>query len=307
MQTGINRAIISIKKITTHQYFPILVLLAINLCIGIFVVGGYGESWDEANNKTYGEQSLEAYSWWVNKDVELGDYMGPTNQRFRGAAFPMLASLFVSGMKSINTDWFSSDLWHLASFLCYQLGVFFFYMICLRYVNTWAAFGSTLLLVTQPLLWGHAFINSKDIPLMVFFLGSIALGLKMVDSFLPSQAPNMAVGKERSMDKGNLRRLVMQDWGSANSLSRRALVFIAGLQIAILLTSRFIRDFFVINITNAYYADPSSFLGSTFYRLASNKDSVPLEAYINKGMLLHGRITTFVIIILFIPILMLFI
>jgi len=305
MQTGFNRAIISVKKIISHRYFPVLVILAINLCIGIFVVDRYGESWDEANNKLYGEQSLEAYSWWVNKDIELSDYLGPTNQRYRGAAFPMLANLFVSGIKSINTDWFSSDLWHFASFLCYQLGVFFFYMICLRYLNTWAAFGSTLLLVTQPLLWGHAFINSKDIPLMVFFLGSVALGLKMVDSFLPSQTQNLAVGKERIVGKENLRRLLMQDWGSAKSRSRKALVFFTGLQIAILLTSRFIQGLIVISITNAYYAGPSSFLGSVFYRLASNKDSVPLEAYINKGMFLHGRIAAVVIIILFILILIL--
>lgn len=306
MPTGLQQAVTKAKKIISNQYFPILVLLGISLCIGIFVVDGYGESWDEANNKIYGEQSLEAYSWWANKELELGDYLGPTNQRYRGAAFPMLASLFVSGMKSIHAGWFSIDLWHLASYLCFLFGVFFFYMICLRFVNTWAAFGAALLLVTQPLLWGHAFINSKDIPLMVFFLGSIALGLKIVDSFFPSQVQELAVGKERLVGKGNLRQLVKQDWRCAHSLNRKALVLFAGLQIAILLSWRFVRTLLIRFITNSYNAETTSLLGSIFSRLASNKDSVPLEDYISKGMLLYERVSIVIILILFIPSLTLF-
>jgi hypothetical protein len=39
-----------------------------------------------------------------------------------------------------------------------------------------------IIFTTQPLLWGHAFINPKDIPFMFFFTCSVLLGFKMVDS-----------------------------------------------------------------------------------------------------------------------------
>ncbi len=45
-----------------------------------------------------------------------------------------------------------------------------------------AAFGATLLFITQPLFWGHAFINPKDIPLFSLFLLSVYLGMRMHDS-----------------------------------------------------------------------------------------------------------------------------
>jgi hypothetical protein len=46
-----------------------------------------------------------------------------------------------------------------------------------------AAFGATVLFITQPLLWGHAFINPKDTPFMALFTVTIYLGLHMVDSW----------------------------------------------------------------------------------------------------------------------------
>jgi hypothetical protein len=67
------------------------------------------------------------------------------------------------------------------NFLTFQLGLYFLYRLAKRVMSGWAAFATVLLFATQPLLWGHAFINPKDIPFMVFFLGSVELGLSMVD------------------------------------------------------------------------------------------------------------------------------
>ncbi|MCJ7511717.1 MAG: hypothetical protein MUO23_01950, partial [Anaerolineales bacterium] len=43
------------------------------------------------------------------------------------------------------------------------------------------AWMATALLATQPLLFGHAFINQKDTPFMAFFLVSVAVGLEAAD------------------------------------------------------------------------------------------------------------------------------
>ena len=290
---------IILRKISTHRFFPILVFIAINICVGVWIVGDYGESWDEANNKIYGEQSLEAYSWWLNKDLELGDYLGPTNQRFRGPVYPMLATLFVSWMQAIHKDWFSFDLWHYASFLCFQLGVFFIYMICIRYMKPLAALGAALLFVTQPLLWGHAFINSKDIPLMVFFLGSITMGLAMVDAY--QRVPKQHHGNQEKPYnfRKNLRIQVIQDWRVARSFAQKTLVFLTGLLAVIFLTKRFVQRLVVVIITKSYNADPTSFWGTLFSRLAVEARTVPLEAYLRKGIILSERMMLSTTIILF--------
>jgi hypothetical protein len=58
-----------------------------------------------------------------------------------------------------------------------------FYRLCTRWLGTAAAIGATLLLGTQPVIWGHAFISPKDIPFLAFFVLTLHLGLGMVDTF----------------------------------------------------------------------------------------------------------------------------
>jgi hypothetical protein len=52
-------------------------------------------------------------------------------------------------------------------------------------MNETAAFGATFLFAAQPVLWGHAFINPKDIPFLTFFLMTLLLGFRMADNLQP--------------------------------------------------------------------------------------------------------------------------
>lgn len=47
-----------------------------------------------------------------------------------------------------------------------------------------AAFATAVLFSTQPLLWGHTFINPKDPPFLTLFLPSVCLGFEMVDKLV---------------------------------------------------------------------------------------------------------------------------
>lgn len=62
---------------------------------------------------------------------------------------------------------------HLACYMLYCFGVFIFYitLLKLRFKPIWA-FAGVLMLVISPRVYGHAFINSKDVPLMVFYIFS---------------------------------------------------------------------------------------------------------------------------------------
>src|SRR4030042_924662 len=77
---------------------------------------------------------------------------------------------------------FINTLRHLVNFIPFQVGVLFLDALCLRWMSSWAAFGATLLFSTQPVLFGHAWINPKDIPFTVFFLAALYFGFKMVDA-----------------------------------------------------------------------------------------------------------------------------
>jgi hypothetical protein len=160
------------KSQITNPYIPLLILLLINLIAGLLTVRDYGASWDDPKRYIYATNALKAY---------LGQ--GLTQDDDKGPFYVMVARAGTEVITHISKGWQIMEAWHLMHFLSFQLGVISFYIICLRFANRTAAFGATALFSTQPLIWGHAFINSKDIPFMAFFLGSVAVGLGMVDFF----------------------------------------------------------------------------------------------------------------------------
>ena len=281
----------SLKKLfLSRPQLAVILLICVNLVIGIAVVGDYSESWDEANNKIYAEQSLGAYSWLWDKSVDLERHLGPTNQRYRGPAYPVLATLLVSLLQRVNQEWAAIDLWHFSSFLAFQLGLLFFYSLCRRVIGNWAAFGATVLFSSQPLLWGHAFVNSKDIPFMVFTLGSIALGFKMVAVSLTRPASTV-VPEASSLDPHvPLAESVSQDWKSASKVSKKAFVGLTGLLVILLFIARTIEEIVTFIVIQVYRAGPSSFLRLVVSQFAQNLEALQPEQYVHKSVVLYRRI-----------------
>jgi len=101
-----------------------------------------------------------------------------------GPAFMMFTTILKKAGKQIFPAAQSVDIQHFVYFVTFLLGMWAFYQLAARWMSQKAAFGATLLFITQPLFWGHAFINPKDIPLLSLFLLSVYLGLKMYDSIL---------------------------------------------------------------------------------------------------------------------------
>jgi hypothetical protein len=154
------------------------VLLIALVVLGIAVTRQYGESWDELQFFKYADHALGAYSTWPREgSVPL---TGNTYDNY-GPAYVMLVALISRGL-SLVVPWITSDLRHAVYFMTYAVGILAFNKLCERWLSRGAAFGATLLFATQPLFWGHAFISPKDIPFLSFFLISLLLGLRMVDS-----------------------------------------------------------------------------------------------------------------------------
>ncbi|MCK4899886.1 MAG: hypothetical protein KAS38_13960, partial [Anaerolineales bacterium] len=158
----------------------------------------------------------------------------------------------------------------------------------------WVAFGTTLLFVTQPLLWGHAFINPKDIPFMSFFLGSVALGLLMYDSFSNAERnPTNQHDRDSGADE-LLSSTLTHDWKSQKRKIRLIALLIIGLVVGVLLglllANFYIRSSIANLIHQSYHAEPASPLGRLFSTLAENKADLPVENYIQKGLKLYQRL-----------------
>ena len=171
------------------RQYPILILLIINIVIGLLTFRNYGLSWDEPLFYDYAHSLGYAYSpkEWFSGNFDLENAFGSSGSDHanRGPAYILLAQPVVSVLESFKLD--NASAWHLVNFLTFQFGVYLFYRLSKRWVKESAALAATALFAWQPLLWGHAFINPKDPPFLVFFLGAVCFGLEMVDALHTSQ------------------------------------------------------------------------------------------------------------------------
>ncbi len=169
---------------------PILFLLLACLLLGAFTFRAYGLAWDEPLFYKYADALGYAYTPanWFSGHFDLNQSYGPSgsDHKNRGPAYLLLARQAVYLLEKLNLD--PPSAWHLVNFLTFLLGVYFVYRLAARFVRPWAALGASALFAFQPLLWGHAFINPKDIPFLTFFAGSLHFGFEMADA-LARRAP----------------------------------------------------------------------------------------------------------------------
>jgi hypothetical protein len=160
-----------------ERIFLLLWFLAC-LAIGTAIVHDYGMSIDEPNNQRYAVDTWNAYPSVFGTRYEpeyRSSYDG------HGPAFITLAGIFVKIMQRVVPGAFTPDLWHFSYFIAFLLSGLCLYWLARHWFGVWASWGILLLFSSQPLLWGHAFINPKDIPFMAFFIASITAGFAMVD------------------------------------------------------------------------------------------------------------------------------
>jgi hypothetical protein len=171
------------------QNLPLTILLTLSLIIAILTLNDYGESWDEFKLYRYAADSLEAYSMWPQHGT-----IPVTGDRFEnyGPAFVMFASIVIRAVTRIFPGVQVVDIQHLVYFISFLVGVWAFYQLSVRWMTQTAAFGTSLLYMSQPLFWGHAFINPKDIPLLSLFLLTVYLGMRMHDSLFDPETDSVS-------------------------------------------------------------------------------------------------------------------
>lgn len=175
---------VSIAK-KNSKYLSIIVIVILMLIIGIINVPDYGRSTDEWLYKTYAQQVLEIVAGLRNATDTL------TNLRYYGPIFSVSSLILSRMIDAFIPTWDLAVALHFTYYLSFILGVVCLYLICLRFTGVFPSTVATLLFATQPVLFGHAFINPKDIPFMSFFILSMLLGFWASDAYKPDQRPKL--------------------------------------------------------------------------------------------------------------------
>jgi hypothetical protein len=174
------------------EYLPLILLLIAALIVGVFSAQDFGLSWDEPLFYGYADSIPYAYSIGARLDgsFNLEQAFGPSEDDHKnyGPAYLLIARPGALAFQSLGLD--RASAWHLINFIFFLIGAALFYSLCRRWIGQWPSLAATALFVTQPVLWGHAFINPKDMPFLVFFIASMALGLRMVDQWQGAFAHN---------------------------------------------------------------------------------------------------------------------
>ena len=267
-----------VNKILQHEYFFVLLLISINIIIGLLIVGDYGISSDEPLSWDFGTQALSEY-------IGRGEVVNVNFSHGGGFLIPAkIGSLFLS---FIFQNWLEPYLWHFVYFLTFQLSVFFLYLLTRKIIGIWAANANILLYVSQPLLWGHSFMNPKDAPFMALFLGTLVLGFNLSDNlrdFDWHKNDVMERDKERfSTDRKNQKHRKFVSKAVIVSVLISTYVFV-------LFRGEIIHGWLESLIASLYTADPSSQLGKIFNSLAPNAGRIAVENYINKTILIYDQV-----------------
>lgn len=278
------------QKLTGSNGLILVIMLAM-MFVGLLVVDDFGQSWDEDINYYNGERSIRKY-----RD---GNFLKDQNlDYYHGTFYFMIWSSASKFINSITPQWRDADGRHLINYLTFVIGVVALYLISKRTFGRNAAIFSALLFASQPLFFGHAFINQKDIPFMVFWMVTIFLGLQLGDTWSEVNRPGVRLATKKS-HRSFITSLV-EDWKSQSVGVRIAfLILIVSVFVFFvdLFSSRCILPLGRNIIIKAYSSESPSLLFKAFRTIAEDADKTSLSVYLQKldDLYFWARIPAFLI------------
>ncbi len=274
---------ISVKK----RNIPILLILILGLVLGFILFQHYGASWDEPEYYEYADRTLSAYSL---VDRLAGTYqwnntLGPADLRYYGPAFLIIGEGVHALLQVILPAARSIDLWHLTTYFSFLLGVFFFYKLAQRWTSTLAATLSTLLFASQPVIFGNAWLNPKDIPFMVFFMGAIYFGLVFSDH--SKRAFASLDGRHADTHASSSQKWQVK--AKSQKVARLICYVLMLSDVIFLIFSQNIRELISNRILAVNIQQPQNIFDQLFSYLAANRNQIQLQLYANKSTAIINR------------------
>lgn len=257
--------------------WPVAILLLTGILAGIWLGNDFGVSLDEEANVESGTQALLAYAG-------ADDYFWLPSQADHG---PIYFMAFVSTSQLIHSlapSWTLADGRHLTNYLMFLAGVLSFYLICLRLMSRPYAWMTTILYATQPLLFGHAFINQKDIPFLTLFLATVAAGLAWMDRLSTGSSASRVdpIGQTQA-PAPTRRERIKAEWGSLGKGAKSWLIafcILAGLLMLDVLVVHSIEHIGRELVVSAYNGTAPLPIQRLFDSIATDVSKTPLSLYL---------------------------
>jgi 4-amino-4-deoxy-L-arabinose transferase-like glycosyltransferase len=249
-------------------------LALIVLALAVFLSNDYGQGWDDSVEAFYGRTISSAYS-------SSPEYFNFEFQSYFGPGYQLIQYHLTEELSPFLPSWKTVHIRYLVNFIFFQFGVLSVYLLARRHLSQAGALLAAALFLSQPVIFGHAFINHKDGVFLSLFTTSMALGLAMADVFT-QDAPHEI--------KWNIPRPTMRpEWPSLISLlAPSLLLFLTLIDGALGFSKRLTLSL----VTDAYRGTSTPTLNALFNRLAENRNSIPLSSYIEKvsRLSLHAHI-----------------
>jgi len=253
---------------------PFLLLWAASILAECLLYNDFGLTWDEPLFYQYSDAVGYAYSIpeWRSGTFNLENAYGPSAEghKIYGAAY-LLAGRNVTRALQALTGINDAGMWHLTNFLAFEIGVLYLCRLCRRWMSSPAATAAALLYLTQPLLWGHAFINPKDMPFATLFILTVYAGFHMVDQCIELGVEAPAPRQVETLPQRNERLSTRL----AGALGLAA----GGLSVLLAAFGESWRTALGDLVRAGYYAPPGSTAGRWFASLASSRALFPVDYY----------------------------
>jgi len=265
----------------------LLIWLVVNLAVGLWIVRDYGLSYDEPHYFDYAEQSVNAFQ-------SIGEqFTNPNTDRFNfpnyGPAFIILVETLLLSVSKYSISASNIAIWKFSYFLVFQFTGLCLYGLVKRWFTLWTAGTILVLFITQPMLWGHAFINPKDIPFLFFFTLSVWTGFAFVD---------VSESRTPKFDFSLISRSLLQRWKRSNREKKKHFLIFVSLLSGYCLASMIFKDRLIENLIHSfYYADTNSWMGRLMRIFAEHVSQIPVDDYVKRALNIFMQIE--IIFILF--------
>lgn len=260
----------------------VTLLIVLGLGVGLLLAGDYGNSWDEHLHKVYAEDTIEMY---------LGQRLpGDTiiDLRFYGPAFSVAWLLARNMLGGLIHGLKLSAAGHFVYWLAFIPAPILVYSLARRVASRKAALASALLFATQPLIFGHAFVNPKDTPFMTALLGSVWAGLWASD-LLASGGPQPSL-RSLLRELGLYCKHLGARWSAAPARSKAVLGvlwFCLAAAAVDSLTTHLVLDQATSLIRNAHAGQAAWPMQALFDWVAQDAWKTPLAVYLEKTRTLY--------------------
>ena len=285
------------RHLPSRWTLVLFLVLAGNVLYGALHASDYGQSWDDPAEADYGEAALRAY-------IGTRGYEAPRlpMTRLYGPFYFMLVGGSSTGLHSLVPAWDAVDIRHFINFLAFQVAILGLFFLARRMFADGPALFAALLFAYQPVLFGHGFINQKDIPLLALFILAVLFGFRLVDRM---GAANTGVA---AMDVHDADRSFLGDfvvgWRSVGRGKQLAflLLSVMGLLVSIdLVWGSVLMGTATSILTSAYRGEAWGPINGLFAAIAQDAHKTPLTSYIDKVRVMFGWIRIVGIYIVFLP------